>query len=55
MTFEKIRPHHLERKALLYAAIVGSSGSAQPREQRAAVCHAGSPGSAGLVADRGDR
>ena len=43
MITDKVRPHHLERKALLYVRILGPSGAAQPREQRAAVRHARPP------------
>ena len=56
MISEKILSHHLQRKAHApCASIVGSSGLAQPGEQRASVCHARSPDGVGLVVDRGDR
>ena len=48
MISDKVRPHHLERKALLYVRQSSAHQvSAQPREQRAAICHAGSPDGAG--------
>ena len=54
MITDKVRPHHLERKALLY---VRQSSAHQvlhdPREQRAAVRHARPPDGARLVGDRG--
>ena len=53
MISDKIRPHHLERKAILY--VRRSSAHQEPGEQRAAIRHARSPDYTWLVRDRGDR
>ena len=53
---EKVRPHHLERKALLYVRQSSAHQVLHNRvEQHVAVCHAGSPDGTGLVRGRGDR
>ena len=55
MISDKVRPHHLERKALLYVRQSSAHQVfAQPREQRAAICHARSSDRAWLVGGRGD-
>ena len=50
---DKIKPHHLERKAILY--IRQSScipGQPQPGKSEAAVCHARAFAAVGLARDR---
>ena len=52
MISDKVRPHHLERKAILYVRHLSTSGVAQPREQCVAIRHAGPADGARLVRDR---
>ena len=54
MITDKVRPHHLERKALLYVRQSSTHQVLHNREQRATICHARSPDGARLVRDRGD-
>ena len=53
MITDKVQPHHLERKALLYVRQSSAHQVLHNREQRAAVRHAGPPDRARLVGDRG--
>jgi hypothetical protein len=53
MLSDKVRPHHLERKAILYVR-QSSASIAQSRERRAAIRHAGPADGARLVRDRSD-
>jgi hypothetical protein len=56
MISDKVRPHHLERKAILYVRQSSAhQGVAQSREQRIAVRHAGPADGARVVRDRSDR
>jgi hypothetical protein len=50
---EKIRPHHLERKAIpVRTAVLRPSGSPQSRERRLTICDARSSDGAGHMAER---
>ena len=54
MMSEKVRPHHLERKALLYVRQSSAHQVLHNRESSTvAVCHAGSPDGTWLVRGRG--
>lgn len=58
MISDKVRPHHLERKALLYVRQSSAHQVQHNRESRAlqaAICHARSFDRAWLVRDRSDR
>ena len=51
---EKIRPHHLERNAILYARQSSARQVLHNRESSALQCDARSPDGAGLVSDLDD-
>ena len=52
MISDKVRPHHLERKALLYVRQSSAHQVLHNREQHAAICHARSSDRPRLVGDR---
>jgi hypothetical protein len=54
MISDKVRPHHLERKALLYVRQSSAHQVLHNRES-SALCHARSSDRTWLVGDRGDR
>ena len=49
MISDKVRPHHLERKALLYVRQSSAHQVLHNRERCVAICHARSPGGTRLV------
>jgi hypothetical protein len=56
MIAEKILPHHLQRKAMLYVRQSSAHQVLHNRESsalQAAICHAGQTGGPRLVRDRG--
>ena len=55
MISDMVRPHHLERKEILYVRHLSASGVAQPREQCVAIRHAGPADGARVVRDRSNR
>ena len=55
MISDKIRPQHLERKAILYVRQSSAHQVLHNRESSAAIRHARSPDNTWLVRDRGDR